>query len=99
MHSPTYDQTRADALLAQPDRLPAVSADKLTRFAQAFWQDANEQDLANRAVTTDSALTLQAWEKFASFDPDKPIIEIVDSADRSHSIVNILLLDLSLIHI
>lgn len=93
MHSPTYGQTIADALLAQPDRLPAVSADKLTRFAQAFWQDANEQDLANRAVTTDSALTLQAWEKFASFDPDKPIIEIVDSADRSHSIVNILLLD------
>lgn len=76
-HPSQYAATITSALISQAvAQAPVQQTGELATFADRFWQGVVADDLVDRNLDQDTQLTLEAWEAFASFDPQRPVVDV-----------------------
>ncbi len=76
-HPSQYAATITSALIAQAvAQAPARQTGELATFTDKFWQGVVADDLVDRNLDQDTQLTWEAWEAFASFDPQRPMVDV-----------------------
>lgn len=72
-HPSQYAATIMAALASQAT---VQQADELANFVEKFWQGVVADDLVDRNSDQDAQLTWEAWETFARFDPERPVVDV-----------------------
>lgn len=94
-HPSQYAATITQALVA---KVPVQDATELATFTDKFWQGVVADDLVDRSIDQDTQLTWEAWEAFASFDAQRPVVDVAPARYGAEcSVVKILTTDMPFI--